>query len=78
MIVLVSWFICEFTSQVIKDNSIVEKYSVIIGQHFASIQDFNSAEKLYSQAGMHKEAVEMYNKAGNYAFLLSSSTGSFF
>ncbi|KAJ1528639.1 hypothetical protein ONE63_007034 [Megalurothrips usitatus] len=58
------WRKAEQIIQVIKDNSIVEKYSVLLGQHFASVQDYSTAEKLYSQAGMFKEAVEMYNKAG--------------
>ncbi|XP_056632969.1 intraflagellar transport protein 172 homolog [Diorhabda sublineata] len=52
--------------KVIDDADTVRKYYEIIANHFSSIKDYSTAEKLYSACGMYKEAVEMYNEAGQW------------
>lgn len=46
------------------DPEVVAKYYTHLGKHFASNQEYSTAEHLYIQAGMHKEAIDMYNQAG--------------
>ena len=51
--------------QVIDDSSgELNKYYFHLGQHFASVKEYRMAEKFYSDGGMHKHAIEMYNGAG--------------
>ncbi|CAG9768133.1 unnamed protein product [Ceutorhynchus assimilis] len=52
--------------KVIDDADTVKKYYVIIAGHFAGIKDYFTAEKLYAASGMYKEAVDMYNEAGQW------------
>ena len=35
-----------------------------LGNHFAQIGDHATAEKLFMDGGMFREAIEMYNNAG--------------
>jgi intraflagellar transport protein 172 len=53
-----------YFSQVFDDPQVVAKYYAQLGQHFASNQEYSTAERLYIQAGMFKEAIDMYNQAG--------------
>lgn len=46
------------------DPQTVSKYYAQLGQQFASTQEYATAERLYIQAGMYKEAIDMYNQAG--------------
>lgn len=48
------------------DPQTVSKYYAQLGQHFASNQEYSTAEHLYIQAGMYKEAIDMYNQAGKF------------
>lgn len=50
--------------QVFDDPQVVAKYFAELGQHFASNKEYSTAERLYIQAGMYKEAIDMYNQAG--------------
>ncbi|XP_044261133.1 intraflagellar transport protein 172 homolog [Tribolium madens] len=52
--------------RVIDDQESVKKYYDTIGGYFAKIRDFATAEKLYISSGMYKEAVDMYNEAGQW------------
>ncbi|CAG9856074.1 unnamed protein product [Phyllotreta striolata] len=52
--------------KVIDDADTVRKYYEIIAHHFSSVKEFTTAEKLYSACGMYKEAVDMYNEAGQW------------
>lgn len=49
--------------QVIDDVDSVYKYYETLANHFASTKDYATAEKLFITAGMHREAVDMYNNA---------------
>jgi hypothetical protein len=60
-----SKFVSTDSSQVIDDPSSLGKYYGKLAEHFASIGDLQSAEKFYLDAGLHKEAIEMYNNAGS-------------
>jgi hypothetical protein len=51
---------------VFDDPQTVSKYYTQLGQQFASTQEYATAERLYVQAGMHKEAIDMYNQAGKF------------
>jgi hypothetical protein len=51
---------------VFDDPQTVSKYYAQLGQHFASTQEYATAEHLYIQAGMYKEAINMYNQAGKF------------
>jgi hypothetical protein len=55
---------CTYFSQVFDDPKVVAKYYAQLGQHFASNQEYSTAEQLYVKAGMYKEAIDMYNEAG--------------
>ncbi|KAH9500287.1 hypothetical protein Btru_073626 [Bulinus truncatus] len=50
----------------IQDSSLSARYYKKIGEHYASIGDYELAEKFYVEAGCTKEAVDMYNKAGKW------------
>lgn len=51
--------------QVIDDSSLVSKHYSQLGRHFASVKDYKLAEQLFSQAGLYRDAIEMYINAGN-------------
>jgi hypothetical protein len=51
---------------VFDDPRTVSKYYAQLGQQFASTQEYATAERLYIQAEMHKEAINMYNQAGKF------------
>ncbi|CAL4073000.1 unnamed protein product, partial [Meganyctiphanes norvegica] len=50
----------------INDEVALQPYLMKLGQHFATTQDLKNAEKYYVQGGMYKEAIEMYNQAGEW------------
>ncbi|XP_022904124.2 intraflagellar transport protein 172 homolog [Onthophagus taurus] len=52
--------------QVIDDIDSVKEYYKTLGQHYASIKEYNIAEKMFIKAEMYKEAVSMYNEAGQW------------
>ncbi|KAJ4427860.1 hypothetical protein ANN_23861 [Periplaneta americana] len=60
--------------QVFDDPKLVTKYYAQLGQHFASNQEYHTAENLYIKAEMYKEAINMYNQAGEWekAYSLAS------
>ncbi|BFY99323.1 hypothetical protein BsWGS_02362 [Bradybaena similaris] len=49
-----------------QDSAMAAKYYKKIGDHYASIGEYETAEKLYVEAGCNREAVDMYNKAGKW------------
>lgn len=55
-----------FGLQVIDDDDALRPHLLKLGQHFASLNDFSKAEKLYLKGGMYNEAIQMYNLAGTY------------
>ncbi|XP_046660390.1 intraflagellar transport protein 172 homolog isoform X2 [Homalodisca vitripennis] len=52
--------------QVIEDTSLVAKHYAQLGRHFASVKDYKLAEQLFSQAGLFRDAIEMYIHAGDW------------
>ncbi|KAI4469975.1 hypothetical protein MML48_1g12569 [Holotrichia oblita] len=52
--------------QVIDDDDSVRDYYNILGKHYASAKEYGIAESMYIKADMFKEAVEMYNEAGQW------------
>ncbi|KAK6114288.1 hypothetical protein QQG55_55400 [Brugia pahangi] len=52
---------------VIEDSELAKRYYGKIADHHASIGDLERAEMLYIEAKMHREAIEMYNKASRWA-----------
>uniref|UniRef100_A0A1B6D0F4 Intraflagellar transport protein 172 homolog n=1 Tax=Clastoptera arizonana TaxID=38151 RepID=A0A1B6D0F4_9HEMI len=52
--------------QVIDDSSQVIKYYIQIGRHFASLKDYQLAERMFLEALLYKEAIQMYNDAGDW------------
>ncbi|XP_014675210.1 PREDICTED: intraflagellar transport protein 172 homolog [Priapulus caudatus] len=48
----------------LQDPDLASKYYYKIAQHYASVQQYELAEKFYVEAGMTTEAIEMYNSAG--------------
>ncbi|VDK73481.1 unnamed protein product [Litomosoides sigmodontis] len=54
-------------ADVIEDNELAKRYYGKIADHHASICDYERAEMLYVEAKMHREAIEMYNKASRWA-----------
>ena len=51
--------------QVIDDSDGgLNEYYMKLGQHFASVREYNMAEQFYMQGNNHKQAIEMYNSAG--------------
>lgn len=58
--------------KVIEDKSLVTKYGAHLADHFKTINDFKTAEKLYIECEMHKEVIQLYLETGNvYFFLLN-------
>ncbi|KAM3727543.1 Intraflagellar transport protein [Dirofilaria immitis] len=51
---------------VLEDNDLAKRYYGKIADHHASIGDLERAEMLYIEAKMHREAIEMYNKAARW------------
>lgn len=52
--------------QVIDDVASVEKYYEVLAEHFSNIKDFATAERLYVTIEKYREAVDMYNNAGQW------------
>ncbi|KAK7085982.1 hypothetical protein SK128_023173 [Halocaridina rubra] len=52
--------------EVIDDEDSLQPHLMKLGQHFASLNDFKSAERFFVKGGMYKEAIEMYNQAGEW------------
>uniref|UniRef100_A0A915PPW5 Intraflagellar transport protein 172 n=1 Tax=Setaria digitata TaxID=48799 RepID=A0A915PPW5_9BILA len=52
---------------VLEDNELAKRYYGKIADHHASIGDLERAEMLYIEAKMHREAIEMYNRATRWA-----------
>ena len=48
----------------IQDSAMSAKYYKKIGDHYASIGEYDQAERFYVEAGCTREAVDMYNSAG--------------
>lgn len=58
------YFISIFVSQVIEDKTLVTKYGSHLAEHFKTINDYKTAEKLYMECGMHREAINLYLETG--------------
>ncbi|XP_050421465.1 intraflagellar transport protein 172 homolog [Adelges cooleyi] len=52
--------------QVIEDKSLVTKYGAHLANHFKSVNDVKTAEKLYMECGMYKEVIQLHLEAGNW------------
>lgn len=52
--------------QVIDNTEAVMPYYRKIGEYFQSIKDYSTAEVMLLKAGMYKEAIDMYNNAGQW------------
>lgn len=50
--------------QVIEDKTLVIKYGAHLAEHFKTVNDLKTAEKLYIECGMHKEAIQLYLETG--------------
>ncbi|RUS80517.1 hypothetical protein EGW08_011738 [Elysia chlorotica] len=50
----------------IQDSAMSAGYYKKIADHYASIGEYETAEKFYVEAGCTREAVDMYNKAGKW------------
>lgn len=50
--------------QVIEDKSLVTKYGAHLAEHFKAVNDYKTAEKLYMECGMPKEAIQLYLETG--------------
>lgn len=50
--------------QVIEDKSLVTKYGAHLAEHFKAVNDYKTAERLYMECGMHKEAIQLYLETG--------------
>ena len=50
----------------LQEDHMVQKYYVVLAQHYAQIHEYATAEKFYVRANMHKSAVEMYTSANKY------------
>lgn len=48
----------------LQDSDMASRYYKKIGDHYASIGEYDRAEKFYVDAGCTREAVDMYNQAG--------------
>ena len=48
----------------------ISPYLLKLGTHFSQIGDHATAERLFMDGGMFREAIEMYNNAGQPPFLL--------
>ncbi|KAK9871476.1 hypothetical protein WA026_012850 [Henosepilachna vigintioctopunctata] len=52
--------------KVVEISDSVKKYYEELAKHFASVKDYALGEKLYIAIGMYREAVNMYNNAGQW------------
>ncbi|XP_060519882.1 intraflagellar transport protein 172 homolog [Cylas formicarius] len=52
--------------KVVEDPDTVGKYGQVIAGYFVGVKDYATAEKLYLACGMYKEAVNVYNEAGQW------------
>ncbi|XP_078598147.1 intraflagellar transport protein 172 homolog [Branchiostoma floridae x Branchiostoma japonicum] len=50
----------------LQDPSVAAKYYYKIGQHYASIQELETAERFFVKSGHTKEAIEMYTSSGKW------------
>ncbi|XP_060552918.1 intraflagellar transport protein 172 homolog [Ruditapes philippinarum] len=50
----------------LQDSSLASKYYKKIADHYASVGEYETAEKLYVEAGCTREVVDMYNQAGKW------------
>lgn len=50
--------------QVIEDKSLVTKYGAHLAEHFKAVNDYKTAERLYMECGMHKEAIQLHLETG--------------
>ncbi|WAR22903.1 IF172-like protein [Mya arenaria] len=50
----------------LQDSSLASKYYKKIADHYASIGEYEKAERLYVEAGCTREVVEMYTQAGKW------------
>ncbi|PIK55820.1 putative intraflagellar transport protein [Apostichopus japonicus] len=50
----------------IQEASVGEEYYPKIAKHYSSIRDFETAERFYIQAGLSKDAIDMYTAAGKW------------
>lgn len=48
----------------LQDSEMASRYYKRIGDHYASIGEYEKAQKFYVETGCTREAVDMYNKAG--------------
>uniref|UniRef100_A0A914XG62 Anaphase-promoting complex subunit 4-like WD40 domain-containing protein n=1 Tax=Plectus sambesii TaxID=2011161 RepID=A0A914XG62_9BILA len=51
---------------VVDNSDLAKEYYGKIAEHYASIKEYDRAERFYIEAGMNKEAVAMYNRAGKW------------
>jgi len=49
---------------VIEDKTLVTKYGSHLAEHFKTVNDYKTAEKLYMECGMHREAIQLYLETG--------------
>jgi len=56
--------VCNGPQVLDKNTDGLEAYYREIGNHLANTKDYITAEIMYVKGGMQKEAIEMYNKAG--------------
>lgn len=54
-----------FVVQVIEDKTLVTKYGAHLADHFKTINDYKTAEKLYIECGMYREAIQLHLETGN-------------
>ncbi|XP_026810375.1 intraflagellar transport protein 172 homolog isoform X2 [Rhopalosiphum maidis] len=52
--------------QVIEDKTLITKYGSHLAEHFKTVNDYKTAEKLYMECGMHREAIQLYLETGNW------------
>ncbi|VVC40970.1 Armadillo-type fold,Tetratricopeptide-like helical domain [Cinara cedri] len=52
--------------QVIEDKTLVTKYGAHLADHFKTVNDYKTAEKLYMECGMYRQAIQLYLETGNW------------
>lgn len=50
--------------QVIEDKTLVTKYGGRLAEHFKTVSDYKTAERLYMECGMYKEAIQLHLETG--------------
>ena len=53
--------------EVVENPDMAKDYYGKIAEHYSSIQEYDRAERFYIEAGMHREAIDMYNAAGKWS-----------